>query len=106
MPPEQSQQSNMTPEEAKAALGLSTRLTEQHLMSQMPQQEVTTPAEEPGTTEQPEQQQDVTAEMQGLESRLMDELKTLREEMKTQGDGKKELADLKAQIESILNESD
>mgnify|MGYP002868122821 CR=1 FL=1 len=108
MPP-QNTQSNMTPEEAKASLGIATYLQGQHLQSQMPQDTPvegdTSPGSEPGTTEQPGQQQDVQAEIQGLETRLMDELKTLREDMKTQGDGKAELADLKKQIEQILNEN-
>jgi hypothetical protein len=102
MPPEQSQaQPDMSPEEAKASLGIAT-----HLQSGLMPQAPTSPGNEPGTTQQPEQGQDVQAEIQGLESRLMDELKTLREEMKTQGDGKAELQDLKKQIEEILNSSD
>ena len=101
-PQSQAIQSNMTPEDAKASLGIATHLQDQ-LMPQQAPQEPTSPANEPGAS-QPAPQQDITAEIQGLETRITDELKTIREEMKTQGDGKAELADLKKQIEQILNE--
>ena len=46
--PEMAQpQDDMTPEEAKASLGLSSRLSEQFLMSMAPQQEEEVPAEAP-----------------------------------------------------------
>lgn len=108
MNPEETQpqisQGDMTPEEAKAALGLSTRLTEQHLVSQMPAPEApTSPGSEPGTTEQAEPKEDVKSEIEGLETRIMDELKTLREDLMSQGEGK-ELAALKKEIEAVLND--
>lgn len=103
MPPQQSQaQNSMSPEDAKASLGIATALQDQMMPKQAPEAP-TSPGNEPGTTEQPNQQEDVKAEISGLETRLMDELKTLREDMATQGDAKAELADLKKQIEQILN---
>lgn len=104
MEQEQSQQQNseMSPEDAKASLGIATMLQSQL----MPQEETTSPAEEPGTQEQPEQQEEVKTQIEGLETRLMDEIQTLKSELKTQGDGKAELAEFKAQIEEILNSSD
>lgn len=46
----------LTPEEAKASLGLSTRLSEQFLMSQVPQEEIEAPEEgQPDATETPEE---------------------------------------------------
>lgn len=103
MPPQETQDNNMTPEEAKASMGIATHLQDQ-LMPQAPQEAPTSPANEPGVEQNPAQKEDVVNEISGLETRLMDELKTLREDMKTQSDGKAELADLKKQIESIINE--
>lgn len=102
MEPNQSQQpkSQLNPHEVSVGLAQFTHLLSQGLPPP------TTPAQEPGTTQQPGQEQNVKAEISGLESRLMDELATLREEMKSQGDGKAELADLKKQIEAILASND
>lgn len=102
MPPQQSQ-TDLSPEDAKASLGIATTLQDQLLGNAGEQEAPTTPQNEPGTQDSPENRVDVKEEISGLETRLMDELQTLREEMKTQGDGKKELEDLKAQIEKILN---
>lgn len=100
------QQSQMTHEEAKASLGIATHLQDM-LMPQAPMEGTGTDA--PGVPQeenpQPNAQEEMKAQIEGTETRLMEEIKTLREEMKTQGDGKQELADLKKQIESILNEN-
>ncbi len=87
MPP-QNTQSNMTPEEAKASMGIAT-----HLQDQLMPTDPTSPANEPGDQKNPESKVNVKTEISGLETRLMDEIQTLREEMKTQGDGKKELCE-------------
>ena len=82
----QEEQSQLTPEEAKATLGLSTRLSEQFLMTQLPQmaeegsqepqeaqqQESTSePKEEP----QQEETNDIEERMADMEKRLMDNMK-------------------------------
>lgn len=97
----QQSQVDMTPDQAKASLGLATHLMS-HLMPQAP------PAQDPaqGAPSNQTTPEDTQNQIQGLEQRLMDELQTLRAEMKTQGDGQKELSDLKKQIEQILNSND
>lgn len=97
MNPEQNQE-EMTPEEAKASMGIATHL-QTMLMPQAPQ----TPNPDQGVPQNQQTPKDVETQIQGLESRIMDELQTLREEMKAKGDSK-ELADLKKQIEAVLNE--
>lgn len=107
MPPQQSQQ--ISPEDAKAGLGIATHLQSFLLPQKGGQTPVNNqPAQDPtqGAPSNQETGTDVKAEMSGLESRLMDELQTLRAEMKTQGDGKAELENLKKQIEQILNSND
>ena len=96
----QNTQPNIDPNKVSAALAFATNLQSQSLPSP------TSPANEPGAEQQPSTQEDVKTEISGLESRLMDELTTLRAEMKSQGDGQKELQDLKKQIEEILNSSE
>lgn len=105
MPPQQSQ-AQMNPDDAKAALGIATHL--QSFLMPQGQQGPQTPAQDPnqGAPTNQTNQTDVKGEMQGLETRLMDELQTLKAEMKNQGDGKQELADLKKQIEQILASTD
>ncbi len=51
-------------------------------------------------------QTDTNNQIQGLESRLMDELATVKAELQSQKEGKKEFDDLKKQIETILNSTD
>lgn len=98
-------QTNLTPNDAKASLGIATHLQDMLMPKGQPQGP---PAQDPaqGAPSNQTTPEDTKAQMDGLESRLMDELQTLRAEMKTQGDGKQELADLKKQIETILNSSD
>lgn len=106
MPPQSQQTQNTQIDSNQVSVGLAqvNNFMKNHLASQNPMPEVPdTPANEP-SADQPANKEDLKSEMTGLETRLMDELQTLREEMKTQGDGKKELADLKAQIEKILSE--
>lgn len=100
----QQSQVDMTPDEAKSSLGVANHLLS-HLMPQAPQ---TPQAQDPaqGVPTNQTNQEDTQNQIQGLETRLMDELQTLRAEMKTQGDGQKELSDLKKQIEAILNSNE
>lgn len=107
MNPTQSQPNNaqMDPNQVSVGLAQNNAFLQQHLATQVPPPE---PAQDPaqGVPSNQENGADVKAEMQGLESRLMDELQTLKAEMKSQGDGKQELADLKKQIETILASTD
>lgn len=102
---QQSQGQPMSPDAAKASLGLATHL--QSLL--MPQAQPDTsqqpnPAPEPPTNQ--ETSQDLTAEIQGLESRIMDEIGVLKSEIqKAQPkDSGHELETLKKEIEKIINE--
>lgn len=90
----------LTSDELAAAMGFMTTLGDQQMQTQMQPEEQTEegmPEETPEETAQP---------IEEMESRIMQELQTLREEMKAQGDGKSELAELKKQIETILNETE
>lgn len=97
------QNSQMSPEEAKASLGIATHL-QGMLLPQAPV--ASNPAPEPPTNQQTSQ--DLQTEMQGLESRIMDEIGTLKEEIKKAQpqDSNKQIDDLKKQIEDVLNSND
>ncbi len=88
----QPQPNQLDPSKVSAALAFSNNLNAQRLP----------PPQAPETPSNQTTPEDTTAQIQGLESRLMDELQTLKAEMKTQGDGMKEVSDLKKQIEQIL----
>jgi gas vesicle protein len=90
----------MTPDEAKASLGVATALQDQL----MPQAPVTSAAPEPPQNQ--ENGSDLANQIQGLESRVMDEIGTLKEEMKKSSDGGSEISNLKKQIEEVLNSKD
>lgn len=101
------QNNQMSPEEAKASLGIATHL-QSMLMPTAPPEQNSSPANEPGTTQNPASQEDVKSEITGLETRILDELKTLREEIK-QVDSKNnsnDFAELKKKIESVLAQTD
>ena len=95
------QQNQLNPDQTGAALAFATNLMRQTLPE--PSQ---TPNPAQGAPQNQQTPEDVQLQIQGLESRLMDELQTLKTEMKDQGDGKQELADLKKQIEAVLNSND
>jgi len=102
----QDQPVDMTPEEAKASLGLATRLSEQFLMSQVPQE---APQEAQNGTEQemgeedekePEEDKSVA-----LEGKFDEKLEILRTEMKDTI--KNEIGSIRDEIKSALeNEQD
>ena len=113
MNPAQTQGNDMTAEDAKASLGIATALQDMHFHSpQQPQDTPPSPDVPPpqdpnqGVPSNQQNQADTTAQIQGLETRLMDELATLKVEMKSQADGKKEFNDFKKQIEGVLNAAD
>jgi hypothetical protein len=111
-PNQTTQGQSMNPQDAKLGLGIITNLQKYLLPQQgngQPMQDAgSTPTQDPnqGAPSNQSNQTDVKAEIAGTESRIMDEINTLRAEMKQQGDGKKELEDLKKQIESVLNSND
>lgn len=108
-------QPKVDPNQAGANLGFVNTLQE-HLLQYKAQQGQNQPQQAPnpvpaqdpneGVPSNQQNQTDTTAQIQGLESRLMDELNTLKVEMQSQKDGKKEFDDLTAQIEQVLNSND
>lgn len=99
---------DISPEEAFASLGMATHLNEQMLMKNNPQATEDTGQENssqdseapPGQEEQSDSVDDTR--LQEVESRIMGEISSLREELKKQGNGKQEMADFKKQIEELL----
>ena len=100
MPPDETQLNleEMTPEEAKAALGLSTRLTEQFLMSQVQQN---APQEGTGEAETPQGEE---LDLETEETPPIDP-EALKNEIL--GDIKKDLPDmLKGVLKELLDEDE
>src|SRR3990167_6559240 len=102
-------QENMTPEEAKASLGLSTRLSEQFMMSQAQMNGTMPPVEgempqggENGEELEKEPQEDKMTAMEGKMDEKMEILRTeLKETIKT------EIGSIRDEIKSALeNEQD
>lgn len=91
---------DMTPEEAKASLGLATRLGEQMLMSEVPQPEIES-MEEP-VIEEPEPVEE--ARQVDVDSKIDEKLEILRNEMKETV--ALEIKGIKEMIEQALNEQD
>lgn len=96
-------QANMTPDEAKASLGLATHLMS-HLMPQAPQ----TPEPAPQPPSNQGNPEDTQAQMQGLETRIMEEIGALKQEIKQAAgkDSGSEIETLKKEIEKVLNSND
>lgn len=104
--PQQSQ--DLTPEEAKASLGMATMLQDQFLQMQNPKAPQT-PETAPDQTQTPEPQKDPVTEIEGLRTEIMKELQTMREDMKVAlepKDEKAQIFDLKKQIEEVLNSTE
>lgn len=106
MNPEQSQ-SQLSPEEAKASLGIATSLQEKL----MPKGQAEAPAgpETPATaSEQDSNPQSTQDDVQSMEIRLMDEITALKDviEKSAPQDKNKELEDLKKEIEDLLKSDD
>ncbi len=89
-------QGELTPEEAKASLGLATRLGEQHLMSMVPQEAVEAPVEgqEGSQTQQeaPKQESPKEDNSAQIEGKMDEKMEILRTELKDT---------IKVEIESI-----
>ena len=91
MEPNQMQE-EMTPEDAKAVLGFATRLSEQ-LLPQAPPEASTEPSQEPeidlGQEETPQVDIEVMeTKMTEMETRIMDKIESLKEELKPEPDEK------------------
>lgn len=101
-------QAKMSPDQAKASMGIATHLMSRLLPQTQPEASpaTETPNPDQGVPTNQQNGEETQAQIQGLESRLMDELQTLRTEMKAQGDGQQELSDLKKQIEAVLNSNE
>ena len=112
----QEENSELSPEEAKAALGLSTRLTEQFMMSQVPQEaEQETPEapvepqeapteELPEETEEEPQEEEKEDSLAKLELSIVDRLDKIRKELKD--DQKDQVDSLRKEIENALNQAE
>lgn len=104
--------STISPESAKASLGIATHLQSMLLPKapQGPQAQGTAQTSEPAP--QPPTNQttltDTQAQIQGLESRIIDEIGALKEEIKKAQplDSNKEIEALKKEIENVLNSND
>ena len=97
------------PDNARASLGFSTNLLSQFLQNQQPQQASSQPQETaPQSPTNQETGTDLQAEMQGLETRILDELTTLKKEIKKAQpkDANQELEDLKQELQGILDSND
>ncbi len=107
MNPEENQ-ANMSPEDAKAALGLSTRLSEQMLASDVQQQPQNASQEsQEGSTEEMPKESDNTApedKTAELEGKLAQGIDDLRQEMHAMN--KDTLSSIKEMINQALNESE
>ena len=92
-------QEELSPEEAKAALGLSTRLSEQYLMSQVPQEgmEDTEGSESPEmaseSVEEPEVEEEDKFDPEAFKKEIMEEVK-------------KEVGGIKEAIADALNDNE
>lgn len=93
----------LTPEDAKASLGLATRLGEEFLISQNPPAEVTGVEEDVSQeTPAPEVPQD-NSRIDEVEARIMEELSSLKKMIEKSQGGDDEIEQLKAEIDAVLN---
>lgn len=106
----------MSPEDAKASMGIATALSEKMMMSQgaqsgpqqAPQQGPQAPQNDPGQEEMQEPMQDPGMKEEGDLGAKIDELKKdiieIKEALESSGD--KEIEDLKKEIQNVLNQDD
>lgn len=97
---EQESGTDMTPEDAKASLGLATRLNEQFLMSQVPQE---APVEAQGEDMMPETE-DEEPEVSEKEEMSEEHKKMMAEEVKKQVE--EQLAPMKEALQKALNQDE
>lgn len=92
--------SDLTPEEAKASLGLSTRLTEQMMMAQVPQEgeeSSETLETAPGEEEIPKTPETPPLDPEAFKNEIMDEVKSAIKE---------EIEGLKEMLKGALEDDD
>lgn len=98
----------LTPDQIGSHLGFVTHALQQGLSQEQPQALDATqqpnPAPQPPTNQ--ETPKDLLSEMQGLESRIMDEIGVLKSEIQKASpkDSGHELENLKKEIEKIINQ--
>ncbi len=102
----QTQQDDKQGHETAANLAFSTSLS-QMLQGNHPSQTSQEPQNAPEQEQNQAPQEDTNSKLEGLESRVMDEIKGIKDmiEQNTPKDKNKELEDLKKEIKSVL-ESD
>lgn len=103
MPEENMQEQNvdMTAEDAKASLGLATRLSEQFLTMMHPQEEAVEGQEAQGEAQTEETKNEPQVDTEALKEELREELK---KELQSEMD--KKMEDLKKTLTDALNEED
>lgn len=103
MEPQDMQQQEMTPEEAKASMGMATTLQEGLLGNAGEQAEMGS-QEAQNAPEQEMMGQPETGGLEEMESRIMEEIGALRDEIKKSKGGDDEIEELKKEIEAVLND--
>lgn len=99
-PEEEMSMEEMTPEEAKASLGISTYLSEQALMAQVPQKPVEgseMPETAPGEEQMPEEEKEPPLDPEAFKNEIMDEVKSAIKE---------EIEGLKEMLKGALEDDD
>lgn len=92
--------SELSPEEAKAALGLSTRLSEEFLMSQTPQEDMSAPVERQEAQGEAQPQEPINTP--SVDPEVLK--KEINEEVKRQVED--QLGPIKEALQNALNEED
>lgn len=97
----------LTPEDAKAALGLSTRLSEQMLMAQAePMEGQETPETAPGEElELDTEAGDIDTKLSEMEERLSQQIESIKSEVSDNGTAE-EIASIREELKSLLKEDD
>lgn len=105
------QQDNMqglNPDQIASSLAFSTNLHEQMLPPEQPVESIQTPQDaSQAPTEVPQEvkpKEDLKSEIQGMESRIMDEIASLWKEFKS-GDNREEINSIRKELEKALNEN-
>ena len=91
----QESNSQLTPEEAKASLGLATRLSEEMLIEQNPQMEEEAPAEEVPQEEGPDMEEQMASMREQIRAEVMEEMEEMMQ---------KRIEELKADIDDAIEE--
>lgn len=108
MEQEQTQQpqegGQLSPEEAKASMGIATQLQDQLLAQQNPQPETPQEPQDVPQEQQPDPQEDMLKEIDTLKTQFQEELMQVKKE--TKDTIKKQIESLRQDIKDALNEED